>query len=44
LFYLEIIPLTVLLAATAFGLYALLKTAILELIKERKVGTEFLFP
>ncbi|BBQ06699.1 MULTISPECIES: heavy metal translocating P-type ATPase [Chryseobacterium] len=28
------------LAATAFGLYALLKTAILELIRERKIGTE----
>ncbi|HAT3991125.1 MULTISPECIES: heavy metal translocating P-type ATPase [Bacteroidota] len=40
LFYLEIIPLPVLLAATAFGLYALLKTAILELIRERKIGTE----
>ncbi|MEB4762169.1 cation-translocating P-type ATPase [Chryseobacterium indologenes] len=40
MFYLEIIPLPVLLAATAFGLYALLKTAILELIRERKIGTE----
>lgn len=40
LFYLEIIPLPVLLAATAFGLYSLLKTAILELIRERKIGTE----
>ncbi|MGJ1361171.1 heavy metal translocating P-type ATPase [Sphingobacterium spiritivorum] len=40
LFYLEMIPLPVLLAATVFGLYSLLKTAILELVKERKVGTE----
>ena len=40
LFYTELIPLPLLLAATAFGLYSLLKTAIVELIKERKVGTE----
>ena len=40
LFYMGVIPLPVLLAATAFGLYSLLKTAIVELIKERKVGTE----
>ena len=40
LFYMELIPLPLLLAATAFGLYSLLKTAIVELIKERKVGTE----
>lgn len=40
LYYLEIIPLPVLLAATAFGLYSLLKTAVLELIRERKIGTE----
>lgn len=40
LFYLEVIPLPVLLTAMAFGLYSLLKTAILELIRERKIGTE----
>jgi Cd2+/Zn2+-exporting ATPase len=40
LFYLEIIPLPVLLVAMAFGLYSLLKTAILDIIKERKIGTE----
>ncbi|MFN8414844.1 MAG: cation-translocating P-type ATPase [Cytophagaceae bacterium] len=40
LFYLGIIPLPVLLAAMAFGLYSLVKTAALELIKERKIGTE----
>ncbi|MBW0165534.1 MAG: cadmium-translocating P-type ATPase [Sediminibacterium sp. Gen4] len=40
LFYLEIIPLPVLLAAMAFGLYSLLKTATVELIRERKIGTE----
>lgn len=40
LFYLNIIPLPVLLAAMAFGLYSLVKTAIIDIIKERKVGTE----
>lgn len=40
LFYLEIIPLAVLLAAVGFGLYSLLKTAVLDLIHDRKVGTE----
>jgi Cd2+/Zn2+-exporting ATPase len=40
LFYLEIIQLPVLLVAMAFGLYSLLKTAILDIIKERKIGTE----
>lgn len=40
LFYLEIIPLPVLLAAMSFGLYALVKTAITDLVKERKIGTE----
>lgn len=40
LFYLEIFPLSLLLVAVAFGLYSLLKTAIIELIRERKVGTE----
>ena len=40
LFFLQIIPLPVLLAAMAFGLYSLVKTAIHDLIKERKIGTE----
>ncbi len=40
LFYLELLPLPVLLAAMAFGLYSLVKTAALDLIKERKFGTE----
>jgi Cd2+/Zn2+-exporting ATPase len=40
LFYLNIIPLPVLLAAMAFGLYSLVKVAITDLIKERKIGTE----
>ena len=40
LFYLDVIPLPVLLAAMAFGLYSLVKVAATDLIKERKVGTE----
>ncbi len=40
LFYLEVIPLPVLLAAMAFGLYSLVKVAVTDLIKERKIGTE----
>ena len=40
LFYLAIIPLPVLLAAMAFGLYSLVKVAATDLIKERKIGTE----
>jgi len=40
LFYLEVISLAILLAAMAFGLYSLIKTAILDIIKERKIGTE----
>src|SRR5215213_9133016 len=40
LFYLDVIPLPVLLAAMAFGLYSLVKTAVSDLIKERKIGTE----
>jgi len=39
-YYLEFIPLPVLLVAMAFGLYSLVKTAALDLIKERKIGTE----
>ena len=40
LFYFDIIPLPVLLAAMAFGLYSLVKVAATDLIKERKIGTE----
>jgi len=40
LFFLNIIPLPVLLAAMAFGLYSLVKTAVTDLVKERKIGTE----
>lgn len=40
LFYLQVVPLPVLLAAMAFGLYSLVKVAATDLIKERKIGTE----
>ena len=40
LFYLGIIPLPILLAAMAFGLYSLIKVAATDLFKERKIGTE----
>lgn len=40
LFFLNVIPLLVLLTAMAFGLYSLLKTAVKDLVKERKIGTE----
>ncbi len=40
LFFLEIIPLPILLAAMTFGLYSLVKAAAIELYKERKIGTE----
>ncbi len=40
LFYFNILPLPGLLAAMAFGLYSLVKTAIKDLVKERKIGTE----
>ncbi len=40
LFYLHFISLLLLLAAIFFGLYALIKTAGEELVKERKIGTE----
>jgi heavy metal translocating P-type ATPase len=40
LFYLNVIPLPVLLAAMAFGLYSLVKVAATDLVKERKIGTE----
>ncbi len=40
LFFLNVIPLPVLIAAMALGLYSLVKTAIHDLVKERKIGTE----
>ncbi|MCC9073478.1 cadmium-translocating P-type ATPase [Flavobacterium sp. F-65] len=40
LFYLNSIPLLVLIIAMAFGLFSLVKTAVLDLIKEKKIGTE----
>src|SRR5215203_2214332 len=40
LFYFHLIPLPVLIAAMAFGLYSLVRTAATELVKERKIGTE----
>ena len=40
LFFLTVIPLPVLIAAMALGLYSLVKTAIHDLVKERKIGTE----
>lgn len=40
LFYLRIISLPVLLIAMGFGLFSLIKTAVKDLIRERKIGTE----
>lgn len=40
LFYCDLIPLPVLLAAMAFGLFSLVKVAAIDLVKERKIGTE----
>jgi heavy metal translocating P-type ATPase len=40
LFFSNIFPLPALLAAMAFGLYSLVKTAVKDLVKERKIGTE----
>lgn len=40
LFYLEVTPLPILLSAMAFGLYSLVKVAVMDLVKERKIGTE----
>src|SRR6266496_2688592 len=40
LFYWNIMPLPALLAVMAFGLYSLVKAAAIDLIKERKIGTE----
>src|SRR5215213_288535 len=39
-YYLELLPLWILLIAVAFGLYPLVKTGVLDLIRERKIGTE----
>ncbi len=40
LYWQEILPIPVLYAAVAIGLYPLVKTGILDLIHERKIGTE----
>ena len=40
LFFLQLKPLPVLLAAMAFGLYSLVRVAVTDLFKERKIGTE----
>ncbi len=40
LYYFGLIPLPVLLVAIAFGLYSLVKVAAIDLVKERKIGTE----
>ena len=40
LFYFNFIPLLLLITAMAFGLYSLVKTAAIDLIKEKKIGTE----
>lgn len=40
LFYWGLVPLPVLLAAMAFGLFSLVKVAATDLVKERKIGTE----
>ncbi|OZB80297.1 MAG: exopolyphosphatase, partial [Microbacterium sp. 13-71-7] len=40
LYWQQLIPVYVLWAAVAIGLYPLVKTGIIELVKERKIGTE----
>ncbi len=40
LYHARLVPLPVLLVGVAFGLYPLVKTGILDLIHERKIGTE----
>ncbi|MGI8435876.1 MAG: heavy metal translocating P-type ATPase [Chthoniobacterales bacterium] len=40
LYWQNILPLPVLFAAIAFGLYPLVKTGLLDLFRERKIGTE----
>ena len=39
-FYLDFIQLPILIITMAFGLYSLVKTAVLDLINEKKIGTE----
>lgn len=39
-FFIQLLPFPVLLGAMLFGLYPLSKTAIIELFRERKIGTE----
>ncbi len=41
LFYYNILPLSILLITMVFGLYSLVKVAVVDLVKERKIGTEF---
>lgn len=40
LFYATLVPLPVLLAGVAFGLYPLAKTGLVTLVRERRIGTE----
>src|SRR5215210_2988006 len=40
LYYLGVLPLPVLLAGVAIGLYPLVKRGVLDLVRERKIGTE----
>ncbi|MDP3073800.1 MAG: cation-translocating P-type ATPase [Opitutaceae bacterium] len=40
LFWGQIVPLSVLFGAVALGLYPLVKTGVLDLVRERKIGTE----
>ena len=40
LYFMNVIPLAVLLTGMLFGLYSLVKTAAIDLYKERKIGTE----
>lgn len=40
LYHLQLVPLQVLLVAVAFGLYPLVRTGVLDLVRERKIGTE----
>src|SRR5215216_5278310 len=40
LYWRGIVPLSLLLVAVAIGLYPLVKTGLLDLVRERKIGTE----
>src|SRR5215813_3735612 len=40
LYWQQVLPLWILLLAVAFGLYPLVKTGLLDLVHERKIGTE----